>query len=465
MSITYIKPSLSARLPYYKLINDITLGWTGIVDNKTTYLPASPSEVSNTKKYDARWQLATFEDFYNPTVEGITGLIFKKPIKLNDDVPQALQDDLTNANAMGDDFGVVAGQLFNGALRKGIKFALVDMPKGQVNSRADEIAQGIKPYITLIDVENVTSWQTALINGQIVLTQVKIREFIDVPIEGNPYGTESEEQWRVLELVENRVTWTVYNKEDSIVDSGTLGEIDFIPLYALNLDDIGYFEANPPLYEVAKLNIRHYQMFSDSSYASHIACVPFYVATGVQQDETKDLTISPNTFLSLGNPDAKIEIVSYSGDGIKTNDILMQKIEKRINEIGFSVVMEDKEMTATESGISTQQKQSKLNRYVDRLKDTLQNILNAMAIMGGYGTEGGTVTISADILSSPLTAQEFTSINNAMSNGNLSQESGWKMVQSGEINLPDDFDEEEEKRLIEEEGLLTNNINNDTITT
>lgn len=462
MSITYIKPSLANRLPYYKLINDITLGWNGIVEAKTTYLPASPSEIKNPTKYTSRWNLATYEDFYNPTVEGITGLIFKKPIKLNDDVPQQLQDDLVNANAMGDDFGVVAGQLFNGALRKGIKFALVDMPKGQSNNRAEEIAQGIKPYITLIDVENVTSWKTELIAGQIVLTQVKIREFAEVADADNPYAVETEERYRVLEIKENIVTWTLFDDEGEVLDNGTLGNINFIPLYALNLDDVGYFEANPPLYEVAKLNIRHYQMFSDSSYASHIACVPFYVASGVQGEETENMTISPNTMLNLANPDAKIEIVSYDGKGIETNDILMKKIEKRINEIGFSVVQSEKEMTATESNITNGQKQSKLNRYADRLKDTLENILNAMSIMGGYSTNGGgTAEISADILNNPLTAQEVTSINNAVSSGNISRESMWDMISTGSISFSDDWTPEKEEQNIEEEGLLTPEVNND----
>lgn len=453
MSIDYMKPSLSARLPLYATIDDVTKGWVGVVGKGEKYLPKEPKEDDGS--YKARLATAIYTDYYNSAVDGITGLIFKKPIKLNDDVNKQLQDDLINANAMGDDFAVVAGQMFNGALRKGIKFALVDMPKGTANNRADEIAQGIKPYITLIDVENVTSWKTQLINGKIVLTQVKIKEFKDKDVADNPYAVEQDTVYRVIELDESgNAYYILYDDEGKEIESDYLN-IDFIPLYALNLDDIGFFEANPPLYEVAMLNIRHYQKFTDSSYASHIASVPFYFASGLQTEESKGFVPSPNTFLSASQPDADIKIVSYDGKGIVTNDILMKKLEKRMSELGFAVGTEEKEMTATETNITTHQKQSKLNRYADSLKDTLENILNAMSIMGGYDKNGGgTVEITADILSNPLTAQEFTAIVNAMANGQLSKESGLEMIKTGDIKFREDWDIEAEINRIQEDGLL-----------
>jgi len=448
-NIRYVKPSLFNRLPMYKFINDLTRGYEGIVGNKETYLPKTKSE--NQDRYEARHALSLFKDFYNPTIDGITGLVFKNGIKLNDDVPQQLQDDLENADYTGNDYQKVFSEYFENALRKGIDFILVDMPRADVQSRADEIAMGVRPYLVPVKVENITAWKTTAINGKTVLSMVKIREFAEIDDPENPFATKTEKRYRVLSIGQ----WELYNDDGILLDSGLTG-LDFIPLFDLNLDNIGFFEAEPPLYELGKLNIDVYQIDSDSRWAAHTASVPFYFGAGIDEESAEKMIISPNSFFTTNNPDAKLTIVDYDGKGVTVNKTIVDDIIKRINEIGFSVVLEDKVQTATESTLSGQQKQSKLNKWVGLLVNSINQILNAMSIMGGYGNNGGTVTINSDILSKPLDAQTLTALNNAVSSGNLSQQSMWTMIKNGEVNFPDDWSEETEKQNINTDGMLNN---------
>lgn len=457
-NLDYIKPSVKDKLLDFEFMRDMKIGWKNIVGKKTKYLPKQPNE--NDIKYNARWEIATYEDFFSVAVDGIKGLVFKKQIKFNDDVPQQLQDIMDNANGEGDSFNIVAGELFEGGLDKGIHFALVDMPRGQANNRAEEIAQNIRPYITLIMAENVTSWKTDIVNGLTVLTQVKIREWVEEDVEGNSFATELKEYWRVLWLENNVVNYRLYDSQDAIIEEGNLGNINFIPLFALNLKKTAYFESDIPFYDLAKLNISHYQILSDSRYSAHTACVPVPYASGVSEDEVKNLVVSPNSLAVLSDPQAKLGFLDYDGKGVAVNETLLQRIERRIYQLGFSVVMTEKEMTATESMIEGQQKQSKLNAWVAELKDTLENILNAMAIMGGYGDNGGTVTIDADILSNPLDAQEFTAVINAMVNQKVSFETGMNMIRTGRMMLPEDFDIEVEKYRVSQNNLSMDNTNN-----
>jgi len=449
-NIRYVKPSLSNRLPMYKFINDLTRGYEGIVGNKETYLPKTKSE--NQDRYEARHALSLFKDFYNPTIDGITGLVFKNGIKLNDDVPQQLQDDLENADYTGNDYQKIFSEYFENALRKGIDFILVDMPRADVQSRADEIAMGVRPYLVPVKVENITAWKTTAINGKTVLSMVKIREFAEIDDPENPFATETEERYRVLSIGQ----WELYNDDGILLDSGLTG-LDFIPLFDLNLDNIGFFEAEPPLYELGKLNIDVYQIDSDSRWAAHFASVPFYFSAGIEEESVKKMVIAPNTFLSAQNPDAKLTVVDYKGDGVEVNNKITEKIEKRIYEMGFNIVADAKVQTATESIISNTVKQSKLDKWIDLLINSIERILTAMSIMGGYGPNGGTIEIDANILRQPLDPQQLTSLVNAVNSGFMSLETAYKMIGSGEISIPSDFDIETEQYNISQMGLITTN--------
>lgn len=454
-NLDYIKPSLLHRLPDYHFMTDIKMSWRGIVDKKEKYLPKEPNETNT--KYDARWQRATYENFYSPCIDGIKGLVFKKPIKFNEDTPKQILDIKDNFNGQGDSFNIFAGDLFELGLDKGIAFALVNMTGSSAESRAYEIANNIRPYVTMIMPENVTSWKTDIVNGLTVLTQVKIREWVEVDVADNSYATEYEEHWRVLQLENNKVFYALYDENGTIKQEGDLGNINFIPLFAFYTAKRGYFESDIPFYDLAKLNIAHYNIFSDSRYSAHTASIPFYHGAGIRKEEVEDAQISPNTFLTTSDPSSKISIVDYDGKGVAVNETLLQRIERRIYQLGFSVTMTDKDMTATESIIEGQQKQSKLNTWVADLKDTLENILDAMAIMGGYGETGetgGTIEIDADILSTPITPEELGALTNAVTNGFISQQTAWEMIAQNSLVFPSDWDNEVEKERINSDGLL-----------
>ena len=451
MAIDYIKPSLANRLPLYKQIDDAIGGWLSVVGAKALYLPKQPSE--NDTKYAARHALATYVDFYNPTIDGIKGALLKEGVKLEDDVPDQLIEWLENADQTGNHFDVLINDFVDIALNKAVSFALIDMPKGEVANRNDEIQQGIRPYIKIINPEDITSFKTTIVNGQITLSQVKIREYHEE--DTDEYATETVIKYRVLTVG----AWELFDDKGNSLDNGT-NTLNFIPLVCLNLENKSFFEGNPLYYDLFRLNIRHYQTLSDASYAAHIASVPFYFGSGIDKDEVKNLAISPNTFFATHNPDADIKIIDYDGKGVAVCQTINTELEKQMHAIGFSVVMESKEMTATETRLAYGQKQSKLNTYAILLRDAIENIFKMMAIMGGLGNDGGSVKIDSDILRSPLDAQQFTTLVNAVNSGFISYETGWNMILSGKLELPADFAPDAELEKINSDGLL-----NDTRTT
>lgn len=450
--LKYINPTTTNSLPYWKTIDDIMQGSDGIRKGGELYLPKENSETK--ESYNARLKKGTFLDFYNPTLDGISGLIFKKPIVYSDDIPTQSQSFIENADMMGNHFDIIIENLFKGALNKGISFAMLDLPKGEApKSQAEQTQRGIKPYIVNVAPENVTSWKTETINGQIVLTQVKIREWVEVDNPDNPYATETVEQWRILEIGTFEVYQETDGKEILIEDGFT--NLDFIPLYSLNLNKKGFFASFPTFYDLSQLNIAHYQIFSDSRHSAHISSVPMMKFIGFEANEVKKIPISANTAITTNNVEADVSWLDYEGKGVAVNKTLTDTLEMKMREIGLSVISLDKTVTATEVSISATQSQSKLNTYVRSLIDTAELILLGVAKMYGLD-EGGSVDIDADILSMPLSFNEVNTLNAMVTSGNMSIEQMYKVISSGSFRISEDFDIEVMKEEIGSDGLLNN---------
>lgn len=451
--IDYITPTLQNKLKYYAKIDDLIGGAVKIKESGSKYLPEEDSETP--ESYTSRLQKATYFDFFNQTIDGLTGLIFKNPISYGDDIPSQLQPIIENADALGNHMDVIIDNFFTGALQKGVSFCLIDAPKVEgVKTRADEQKLGVRPYLTIIKAENVTSWKTEVVNGQLLLSQVKIREFVEVEDSENPYATKTVEQYRVL----YRGGYQVFRKQEKsneplLVDEGTTN-LDFIPLVCLNLGNEEFFSGMPPFMDLGELNIAHYQILSDSRYSAHIASVPVLKLLGFDKDELTKVTISVNKAIASSNTEASVEWLDYNGGGVAVNETLLSKIETKIREMALSVISQDKTLTATEVNISSAQSQSKLNGYVRALTDAVELIFQMAAKMYGLN-DGGSITINSDILSQPLSAQEVLALNTMATSGNMSIETMFSIIQSGTFKLPSDFDVNVEKERVESAGLLT----------
>ena len=449
--LNYIIPTLSDKLDHYKLIDDITKGGWKLKEQGELYLTKEDGE--SPQSYSSRLNKATFFDSFNPTIEGIVGLIFKNSSIRYLETPSQLEPTIENADATGNHFDLILQNMFDMALRKSVSFALVDMPKSDgIRLKKDEKALGIKPYIKVIEPENITSWKTEQIKGQVVLTQVKIKEAVEIPDPDNIYANKSVTQYRILTIGGYQLFQVIDGKE-LLVEEGTTG-LNMIPLVCLNLSGKEFFSGMPPYLELAHLNIAHYQIFTDSRHSAHIASVPMLKLLGFDKEDMKDMAISANKAIVTHNEQAKAEWLDYKGEGVAVNNSILEKLEFKMREIGLNTIVSDGNTTAFEVSVATNQSQSKLDGYVRRLKDTAEIILSVCGLFYGL-KDGGYVEIEADILKTPLTPQEALALNTMVMSGNMSQETMWKMIASGSLELPADFDEEIEKEKIGSEGLLS----------
>ena len=87
---------------------------------------------------------------------------------------------LQDTDLEGNDFDSVIKQAQNYSAIYGHCFLILDKPKVTTNTKADELAQDIRPYLSIVTPENVLDWNyTREVNGKYSLDYLKVREEVD----------------------------------------------------------------------------------------------------------------------------------------------------------------------------------------------------------------------------------------------------------------------------------------------
>ena len=92
----------------------------------------------------------------------------------------SLESFLKDADLEGNNFNSVMKQAQNYAAIYGHVFMILDKPAIQTRTRAEELNQEIRPYISIVTPENVLDWNFKReVNGKYYLDYLKVREEVD----------------------------------------------------------------------------------------------------------------------------------------------------------------------------------------------------------------------------------------------------------------------------------------------
>ena len=137
----------------------------------------------------------------------------------------SLESFLKDADLEGNSFNNVIKQAQNYASIYGHCFMILDKPSIQTRTRADELNQDIRPYVSIVTPENALDWNFKReVNGKYYLDYLKIREEVDK--DGGTYFR----MW-----YPDRID-TIYqkdNEEPSLIDTAEnqIGKIPAVILY------------------------------------------------------------------------------------------------------------------------------------------------------------------------------------------------------------------------------------------
>lgn len=430
--VSTVTDSVAAMQPDWELADALLGGTRAMRKAGNKYLPQWPNEKDDA--YNCRLATAVLFPAYKRTVETLTGKPFSEPITIGDDVPPQLVEWIQDIDLQGRNLDTFGADLLEMALGRGICGILVDYPTKDENVRtvADERAAGLRPYFVQICHDQVIGWRAEYVNGGWRLTQLRILECIEEP--DGDFGVKKIQQIRVLEPGIWQ-TWRKNAKDVWVLDKEGTTTLDIIPYVPVYGKRTGFMTAEPPLIEVANLNVAHWQCASDQQTILHMARVPILAVIGVEDDKF-ELTVGASTAVRIPlNGDMKW--VEHTGKAIEAGANELEALEERMRQAGAELlVLRPGKITATQTATENAVGMCALHRIAQGLEDALDQALQIMAMWVGEA-DGGHVQLFKDFGAASLAEASTQILLDSATAGKISDELYFNEMKRRGIISPD----------------------------
>jgi hypothetical protein len=397
-------PASDAQTAATNLCRDVAGGTATVRSKGQVYLPKAPAE--DVGNYQARLKRSVFYNMFLRTVEGLTGLIFRKDPVLADNVPPRIKADWEDLDLAGTHGDVFLRDIEADAMTVGHAAILVDFPPtGGTQSRADEQALALRPYWVPIRKEDIMSWRTDKRGGATILTQLVLRE--TTWVDDGKYGETEQVHYRVFTNREGVVGVEVLqvNKDRTVTviqKYAVYPTQTEIPVSEIATNGkTALFESEPPLLDVAFLNVAHYQMWSDYAQAIHLTNVPIFVTTGLDlTDENGNpvtLTLGPNNGVNIPEPSGNAFYASHNGASLESTKEALDDLKSDIGALGLGMLAPQPraQQTAEAKRLDKSTSDSALSVSARALQDAVERLLGFHAKYYKLDS-GGEITVNRD---------------------------------------------------------------------
>jgi hypothetical protein len=422
---------------FWDLITDLKEGTYKIRSEHRKYLPQEPRETDDS--YDTRLSRSTVVPYLQRIEKMLSGMLVRKPVRL-DDVSDLVREQLFDVDLEGNDLNVWLYQTARQAISFGHVGVLVDAPKAGDKTR---------PYWVTYTPKDILGWRSEIIEGERQLTQLRLMEQVVEP--DGKYGDKIIKQIRVLE----RGRYEIHRKDDKkneykLFDEGEMSIKDKIPFAVAYSNRVGYYESRSPLYDIAELNLKHYQIQSDLDNILHISSVPLLAIFGYPNAD--EITTGASEALALP-PESRMEYVSPSGDSYDSQFQRLADIKDQINTLSLAAVLGQKLVgeSAEAKQIDRSQNDSTMMVIAQQMQDLIDNCLRFHSQYLNEANAGSSF-VNRDFVSARLQPQEIQSLLQLFTAGTITQETLLNQLSAGEV-LGDDFDVEDEIEGTQNGGL------------
>ena len=358
--------------------------------------------------YLQRVRCLAFTPYTARLISAAVGLVLRKPITLtceNDKAKEYWDEHRENVDRENTDLDGFARQVLTTALTYGLGHVLTTFPAAMVKdgktvSLADLRRENPQPAFSLVTPEELIGWRTNY-DYQNGLGQVRIRRYTTE--NRGEYGEQMVGKIMVISPTQTQhfeSTDAMENWEEIGATSMTLGYIPLSTCYASKEDlNVGY----PPLESVAELNMSHFKLQSQLSYALHVAGYPILLLKNWESNDKLRLNVAKAITVGSNGDGKYLEPASSSFGAMQAT---LDTWAEQISNLGVSILAEQKRVA--ESGVSKQLDRADTNSMLAQLSRSLENSLqDAYNAAGAYiGTEPPIVSIDRDFDAMPMTAEE-----------------------------------------------------------
>jgi hypothetical protein len=375
-----------------------------------TYLPQENGE--SDLAYKARLNRTVLFNATRKTVQDMAGRVFAKEVQLEGGSSRFNQW-IENIDGTGRHLNTFAAAVFNDALQSGIAYIVADAP---ADADSATLANQGQPYLVHLRVEDVIGWTHEYTEDGLRLTSFRYYETVE---EAEGVHVETVQQIKVL-LPSAFEIWRENDKNEWFLHAEGQRGIDAIPVAPVYLNQTGYMTGEPPLRDLADLNITHWQSSSDQRNILHVARVPILFMAGVHEDVS--LLVGANQITRVSDPAASLTYVEHSGAAIGSGKEDIKELEFQMQAMGLQLLQAEPTQTATGEVRDDVKENSRLGRMADALKDGLENALAFMAELGGVRGQEPDVIVNKDFGITARGAADIQGLLAAYQSGILSME-------------------------------------------
>lgn len=379
-----------------------------VKQNGEKYLPMASGKDNEgrKKRYEAFKMRTPYVNFVGGAHGIMHAMIFRRSpsIRCADEFKKSGY--LNNVDGKGKSIYQFVSDSTDDLLKTGYGAWLLDVPAataGMTKLQAEQ--QGIRPYLSYYPAESIINRFYDNSTGVSKLSLVVLKEQATKVI--NDFQVEQYTRYRVLTFdkkgyyIQKIYTPVFSDKEyekDKIIKfdvkeipvtisiDGKTQRLDYLPVVILPYDR----PEKPPLYDLAMLNVHHYQLSADYTNGVHMTTVPTGYITGYtpKEDGDDDITLGGDAFLTEENSDARFGVLSFSGEGLEHCEKAIDKCESQIAGIFMKNIAPDKKTseTAEAAYVHRSGENAKLATFARNVSEKLSQIMTWYAQWCGYDT-------------------------------------------------------------------------------
>jgi len=395
MPVSDTKPEYKKFLSRWCMTRDCVEGSAEVKKGRTKYLPKpNPEDVSseNDQRYDDYIERANFVGFTSSTLDGMVGMVFRKPLEV--ELQKSIQYLEQNANGGG----ITLDQLTRGIVGELLQTArlglLVDYPQAPKGlTKAEVQALGLTANILEYPAEAVLNWQTTMVGSVKKLSLVVLKEK-SKELSDDGFSYIEKDQYRVLRLRDSVYYQEIWNDKNELQevseprksDGSRWSEIPFIFAGARNNDEC---IDKAPLYDIATINIAHYRNSADYEESCYMVGQPTPYISGLTQgwvDENMKNGVMLGSRRAMLLPDGG-QAGLLQADPNQMPEKGMELKEQQMIKIGARIIQDSTgQETAEAAKIRFAGQNSKLGVIVGNTESALLQCFEwCMWFMGGEG--------------------------------------------------------------------------------
>jgi hypothetical protein len=421
-------------------------------EKASRYLPKMSQEPI--EEWHARLKRAYWKGKFKQAVISSSG--FLAEYSFNEEVSESIRENESNIDGRGNSLRLLLEQADQKALKDEHCFILVDFPplprdesgRSLITDAATERQFSRRPYLVLIDAIDVINWETSWENGFHRLEQVTIRETYTKKT--GRFSNETKIQYRVLYPGGYEIWRGDTTNELNLYEEGQT-TFDEIPLVVYSVTDDGdVFSGDPPLYQLAELDLNIYQTDSNKSEILLKTCLPVYQINELNyqnkhpDDAKPAISLGPNAV--LWNVDSKIIEPSGSSIAELQADIDRMLLQAQQMMLAFQSGHYSPP-TATEVNAASSNSRASLVTMARAKESSVAKIFRYWALWMRESNVGG-INVDRTLIQTAMEAAQSQLLMGLRERGDLSREGLFKLLQLGRV-FPPEFNVEEEIKRIE----------------